>query len=114
MFAIIGDGGFQMCAMEIMTAVNYSIPLNVVLFNNDTMGLIRKNQHQHYQDRFIDCDFTNPDYAKLAQSFGITHVRVQNQQDLSGLAEAMDFHKGINLIEIMIDQDAYPNYSSRR
>ena len=114
MFAIIGDGGFQMCAMEIMTAVNYSIPLNVVLFNNDTMGLIRKNQHLHYQDRFIDCDFTNPDYAKLAQSFGITHVRVQNQQDLSGLAEAMDFHKGINLIEIMIDQDAYPNYSSRR
>jgi len=114
MFAIIGDGGFQMCAMEIMTAVNYSIPLNVVLFNNDTMGLIRKNQHQHYQDRFIDCDFTNPDYAKLAQSFGIKHVRVQNQQDLSGLAEAMDFHKGINLIEIMIDQDAYPNYSSRR
>jgi acetolactate synthase-1/2/3 large subunit len=114
MFAIIGDGGFQMCAMEIMTAVNYSIPLNVVLFNNNTMGLIRKNQHQHYQDRFIDCDFTNPDYAKLAQSFGIKHVRVEKQQDLPGLAEAMDFHKGINLIEIMIDQDAYPNYSSRR
>ena len=93
MFAIIGDGGFQMCAMEIMTAVNYNIPLNVVLFNNNTMGLIRKNQHQHYQDRFIDCDFTNPDYATLAQSFGIKHVRVENQQDLSDLAEAMDFHQ---------------------
>jgi len=114
MFAIIGDGGFQMCAMEIMTAVNYNIPLNVVLFNNNTMGLIRKNQHQHYQDRFIDCDFTNPDYATLAQSFGIKHVRVENQQDLPDLAEAMDFLNGINLIEIMIDQDAYPNYSSRR
>ena len=72
------------------------------------------NQHQHYQDRFIDCDFINPDYAKLAQSFGIRHVRVENQQDLSGLTEAMDFINGINLIEIMIDQDAYPNYSSRR
>ena len=114
MFAILGDGGFQMCAMEIMTAVNYSIPLNVVLFNNNTMGLIRKNQHQHYQDRFIDCDFTNPDYATLAQSFGIKHVRVENTQDLTGLSESMDFLNGINLIEIMIDQDAYPNYSSRR
>jgi acetolactate synthase-1/2/3 large subunit len=114
LFAMIGDGGFHMCGMEIMTAVNYRIPLNVVLFNNDTMGLIRKNQHQHYSDRFIDCDFTNPDYAQFAQSFGIDHERIENEQDLSGLAERMDFHNGINLIEIIIDQDAYPNYSSRR
>lgn len=112
-FAMIGDGGFHMCAMEIMTAVNYNIPLNVVLFNNNTMGLIRKNQHQHYQDRFIDCDFSNPDFALLAQSFGIQHAHVANEQDLAKLS-ALDFHRGINLIEVMIDQDAYPNYSSRR
>ncbi len=114
LFAVIGDGGFHMCAMELMTAVNYRIPLNIVLFNNDTMGLIRKNQHQHYHDRFIDCDFTNPDFAQLASSFGINHTRIENKQDLSGLADAMDFNNGINLIEIIIDQDAYPNYSSRR
>jgi acetolactate synthase-1/2/3 large subunit len=114
LFAMIGDGGFHMCAMELMTAVNYKLALNIVLFNNDTMGLIRKNQHQHYNDRFIDCDFSNPDYAKLAEAFGISHVRVEEEQDLSGLAERMDFYDGINLIEIMIDQDAYPNYSSRR
>jgi len=113
LFAMIGDGGFHMCAMEIMTAVNYDIPLNIVLFNNSTMGLIRKNQHHLYQDRFIDCDFTNPDFALLAQSFGIQHTRVENAQDLSKL-EAIDYLHGIHLIEIMIDQDAYPNYSSRR
>ncbi len=113
LFAMLGDGGFQMCAMEIMTAVNYAIPLNIVLFNNSTMGLIRKNQHHLYRDRFIDCDFTNPDYALLAQSFGIRHCRVESGEDLAKL-EAIDFRHGINLIEIMIDQDAYPNYSSRR
>ncbi len=113
LFAVIGDGGFHMCAMEIMTAVNYKIPLNVVLFNNNTMGLIRKNQHQHYRDRFIDCDFSNPDFALLAKSFGIRHARVESEQDLGKLA-ALDFHHDINLIEVMIDQDAYPNYSSRR
>jgi acetolactate synthase-1/2/3 large subunit len=100
--------------MEIMTAVNYGFPLNVVLFNNDTMGLIRKNQHQHYNDRFIDCDFTNPDFATFAQSFGINHARIENERDLADLAGRMDLHNGINLIEIIIDQDAYPNYSSRR
>jgi acetolactate synthase-1/2/3 large subunit len=113
LFAVIGDGGFQMCAMEIMTAVNYAIPLNVVLFNNNTMGLIRKNQHHLYRDRFIDCDFTNPDYGLLAQSFGIRHCRVENEGDLAKL-EAIDFRHGINLIEVALDQDAYPNYSSRR
>lgn len=114
MFALLGDGGFQMCAMEIMTAVNYDIPLNVVLFNNDTMGLIRKNQHQHYHDRFIDCDFVNPDYAVLAKSFGIRHVRVESEEDLAARLSGLDFRRGINLIEVLIDRDAYPNYSSRR
>ncbi|HFD80341.1 MAG TPA: thiamine pyrophosphate-binding protein [Gammaproteobacteria bacterium] len=113
-FAMIGDGGFHMCAMELMTAVNYGIPLNVVLFNNSTMGLIRKNQHQHYHDRFIDCDFVNPDYAQLAHSFGIEHLRIENGQDLSRLEEGVDFGSGIRLIEMVIDRDLYPNYSSRR
>lgn len=114
MFAMIGDGGFQMCALELMTAVNYGIPLNVVLFNNDTMGLIRKNQHQHYQDRFIDCDFVNPDFAMLAKSFGIRHVRLDEADAMASQLATLDFHRGINLIEIPIDRDAYPNYSSRR
>jgi len=113
-FALIGDGGFHLCAMELMTAVNYRLPLTVVLFNNDTMGLIRKNQHQHYNDRFIDCDFINPDFEALAHAFGSDHVRIENERDLAGLADALDFHRGINLLEIIVDQDAYPNYSSRR
>ena len=54
-----------MCAMEIMTAVNYQIPLTIVVFNNQTMGLIRKNQQQQYDERFINCDFINPDFAIL-------------------------------------------------
>ncbi len=113
-FALIGDGGFQMCCMEIMTAVNYRRPLNLVLFNNDSMGLIRKNQHQLYDQRFIDCDFQNPDYAALAKSFGITHVRIDAEEQCKAVFDTLDFHHDINLIEIVIDQDAYPNYSSNR
>lgn len=114
MFAIIGDGGFQMCCMEIMTAVNYEKPLNIVLFNNSSMGLIRKNQIQSYDNRFIDCDFINPDYAKLAESFGINHVLIESESNLNTMFETTDFNNGINLIEIVIDKNAFPNYSSRR
>jgi acetolactate synthase-1/2/3 large subunit len=113
-FAILGDGGFQMCCMEIMTAVNYAKPLNVVMFNNASMGLIRKNQYQHYQERYINCDFSNPDFELLARSFGIAHKRIAMPADLDDLFAHYDLKNAINLIEIMIDKHVFPNYSSKR
>ncbi len=114
MFAIIGDGGFQMCCMEIMTAVNYEKSLNIILFNNSSMGLIRKNQIQSYNNRFIDCDFSNPDYKKLAESFGINYALIQSEEHIDILFNNFNLNNGINLIEIIIDKNAFPNYSSRR
>lgn len=113
-FAILGDGGFQMCCMELMTAVNYKLPLTVILFNNSTMGLIRKNQCQQYGGRTIDCDFVNPDYGLMAQSFGIAHRRIETDDDIDAAFSALDFDRGINLVEIMIDRDAFPAYQSKR
>ena len=78
------------------------------------MGLIRKNQVQSYQNRFIDCDFTNPDYAALAKSFGINHAHIETEADLDDMFENTNFIDNINLIEIMVDKNAFPNYSSRR
>ncbi|MFN3594567.1 MAG: thiamine pyrophosphate-binding protein [Thiobacillaceae bacterium] len=113
-FAILGDGGFQMCGMELMTAVNYGVPLNVVVFNNGTLGLVRKNQFQHYGGRTISCDFANPDFALLARAFGIAHRRVEREADVDAVFAEMDLTGGINLIEIVLARDLFPNYSSRR
>lgn len=112
--AILGDGGFQMCGFELMTAVNYDIPLTVIVFNNATMGLIRKNQTQSYQGRFIDCDFANPDFALLAKSMRVAHCRIENEADIKTLFETRDLSSGINLIEIVIDKNAFPDYVSGR
>ena len=113
-FAILGDGGFQMCCMELMTAVNYAKPLNVVMFNNSTMGLIRKNQQQLYARRFINCDFVNPDYRYLARSFGINYKQVSTLADLDELFARFDLEGEINLVDIHLDKDTFPNYSSKR
>lgn len=113
-FAILGDGGFQMCCMELMTAVNYRLPLNVVMINNGTLGLIRKNQFQLYQERYIDCDFVNPDFALLAQSFGIRHFRIEKADDVDVLFERADLVGDINLIEVMWDKHVFPAYRSDR
>ena len=113
-FAIIGDGGFQMCCMEMMTAVNYGIPLNVVVINNGTLSLIRKNQFQLYGERYIDCDFVNPDFSLLAQSFGVQHYRIETEAALNTLFDQADLTGGINLIEILLDKQAFPRYLSAR
>jgi len=113
-FAIIGDGGFQMCCMEIMTAVNYQLPMTIVMFNNSTMGLIRKNQFQQYEQRYINCDFINPDYEALSKSFGMSYHKVIHEHDLDGLLSSLNYESEINLIEIFIDKDTFPGYISKR
>ncbi|MGV8990050.1 MAG: thiamine pyrophosphate-binding protein [Thiobacillus sp.] len=113
-FAILGDGGFQMCCMEMMTAVNYGIPLNVMVINNGTLSLIRKNQFQLYGERYIDCDFVNPDFSLLAQSFGVQHYRIETKAALDTLFDQADLTGGINLIEILLDKHAFPRYLSAR
>ncbi|MEW6120470.1 MAG: thiamine pyrophosphate-binding protein [Pseudomonadota bacterium] len=113
-FAILGDGGFQMCATEMMTAANYGIPLNAVVINNGTLSLIRKNQFQHYGERYIDCDFANPDFALLGQAFGARHYRVAERADLDALFAQADLRNGFNLIEILLDKQAFPRYLTTR
>jgi acetolactate synthase I/II/III large subunit len=112
--AILGDGGFQMCCMELMTAINYQIPLTVILFNNATMGLIRKNQAQQYHNRYISCDFINPDYRQLAAALGFEHRLVRTSDDLATLWQGVDLVAGQTIIEVLLDKDTFPNYSSRR
>jgi acetolactate synthase-1/2/3 large subunit len=113
-FAILGDGGFQMCCMEMMTAVNYGIPLNVVMVNNGTLSLIRKNQFQLYGERYIDCDFVNPDFSLLAQAFGAKHYRIETEAHLDAMWANADLTGAINLIEILLDKNAFPRYLSAR
>jgi acetolactate synthase I/II/III large subunit len=113
-FAILGDGGFQMCGMELMTAVNYGIPLNTVVINNGSMSLIRKNQFQLYGERYLDCDFVNPDFGLLAAAFGLCHYRIETEADLDHLFVQADLTGGLNLIEILLDKHAFPSYLSAR
>jgi len=112
--ALLGDGGFQMCCMEIMTAVNYNIPLTIILLNNASLGLVRKNQLYNYAGRFIASEFINPDYGKLAESFNIAYFRVASPADAESIFKTADFGNEINLVELILDKDEFPKYSSGR
>ncbi len=112
--AILGDGGFQMCCMEIMTAVNHNIPVSIILLNNASLGLVRKNQFYNYAGRFIASEFINPDYRKLAGSFNVEYFSVSTPAEAESVFETADFNNRINLIEVVLDKDEFPKYSSGR
>ena len=112
--ALLGDGGFQMCCMELMTAVNYNVPVTIILLNNASLGLVRKNQFYNYAGRFIASEFINPDYRKLAESFGIGYFRVASTADAGSVFKTADFRHKINLVEVILDKDEFPKYSSGR
>jgi acetolactate synthase-1/2/3 large subunit len=84
------------------------------MINNGTLGLIRKNQFQLYHERYIDCDFVNPDYALLAQSFGIQHWRVATVTDVDEVFARADLAGSINLIEVIWDKHVFPAYQANR
>ncbi len=79
---ITGDGGFMFTMPEIATAVKYNIPLVTVLFNDSAFGNVLRIQKMQYGGRYIGSKLTNPDFMKLAESFGIAGFRANSPQEL--------------------------------
>lgn len=81
----LGDDGFSMTMMEMLTAVKYSRPIKVVVFNNSKLGLIKiEQQLMGYQE--YGTELHNPDFAKLAESMGALGIRLE---DISKMGEAI-------------------------
>jgi acetolactate synthase-1/2/3 large subunit len=80
--SISGDGGFLFGVQELATAVQYGINLVTVIFNNESYGNVRRDQQQQFAGRLIGADLINPDFVKLAESFGVTARRVSSPEEL--------------------------------
>jgi acetolactate synthase-1/2/3 large subunit len=85
--ALSGDGGFMFNVAEIATAVRHRIPLVVVLFNDGAYGNVRNMQRHDHGNRVIATDLANPDFVRLAASFGIGGYRAS---DPDGLRVALE------------------------
>ena len=68
--AFVGDGGFMMSGMELMTAVQYKRPLVTIVFNNNSYGTIRMHQEREFPGRVIATNLQNPDFKAMAVAMG--------------------------------------------
>jgi acetolactate synthase-1/2/3 large subunit len=71
--AIMGDGCFQMCGMELATAVQERLPVVSVVVNDGALTLIKSIQQRKYESRFLGVDLQNPDFGTFARAFGVRH-----------------------------------------
>jgi acetolactate synthase-1/2/3 large subunit len=86
--SITGDGGFLFGCQELATAVQHSINLVTVVFNNGSYGNVRRDQQEQYGGRLLGADLTNPDFVRLAESFGARGRRAQGPVELERQLEA--------------------------
>jgi len=106
----VGDGCYQMAGFELMTAVQYDIPVIWVIFNNSEFNIIKKFLLNMYGDEAY-MTFDNPDFMKYAEACGAKGWHVESLDDFeSALQEAIKLNKPC-IIDVLVDNNEYPPFN---
>lgn len=106
--SINGDGGFMFNINELVTAVQYNIPLVTIVFNNDSYANVKRQQKEWFEARYIAADLHNPDYMKLADAVGMKGFRVESAEDLRTTLEKAFEAREPCLIEVPVGEMPTP------
>ena len=109
-WAVAGDGGFQMTMQELATAVQDSIAVKIAILNNGYLGMVRQWQELFYERRYVATPLSGPDFVKLAEAFGVPALRVTSKSEaIPAIQKALE-HPGPFLIDFMIEpeENVYP------
>ena len=109
-WAVVGDGGFQMTLCELSTAVLHRLPVKVLIINNAYLGMVRQWQEFFYERRYAATPLLSPDFAKLAEAFGLKSAQVSRRQDVEPIIEMARAHEGAVVIDFRVEQEdtVYP------
>jgi acetolactate synthase I/II/III large subunit len=104
--AITGDGGFMFAVAELATAVQFNIGVVTLVFNNNAYGNVRRDQRARFDGRVVAADLVNPDFVKLAESFGVAASRVTSPDHFRPALEKALAHGGPYLIAVEVPRDS--------
>jgi acetolactate synthase-1/2/3 large subunit len=104
-WAVVGDGGFQMTLQELQTAVEYDCNVKICLLNNGFLGMVRQWQELFYDNRHSSVAMGSPDFGKLADAYGVKFFRCSRKEDLDQTLEAARAHKGPVLCEFVVEME---------
>jgi len=109
-WVIAGDGGFQMTSCELATIAQEKIKINVAIINNGYLGMVRQWQEFFYERRYAATPLFSPDFAKLAEAFGLRGAAVSRRQDVVPAIEMARAAPGAVVIDFQVEQEdtVYP------
>jgi acetolactate synthase I/II/III large subunit len=105
-WAISGDGGFQMNMAEMATMVQEGLTVKLAVFNNGYLGMVRQWQQFFHGKRYSSTPIWSPDYVKLAEAYGIPGYRVRDASELADAVGRASADPGPALVEFVIEQEA--------
>src|SRR6202046_4042075 len=98
--AITGDAGCMFGVQELATAVQFNIGVVTLVFNNNAYGNVRRDQRERFDGRVVASDLVNPDFVKLAESFGVGAARVTSPEGFRPVLEKALAHGGPYVIAV--------------
>ncbi|WP_375779864.1 thiamine pyrophosphate-dependent enzyme [Bradyrhizobium sp. ma5] len=104
--AITGDGGFMFGVQELATAVQFKIGVVTLVFNNNAYGNVRRDQRERFDGRVVASDLVNPDFVKLAESFGVGAARVTSPDHFRPVLEKALADGGPYVISVEVPTDS--------
>ena len=109
-WAVAGDGGFQMTAAELTTAVQEGANVKVAIMNNNFLGMVRQWQEFFFEKRYSAVNMLTPDFVKLAEAHGVPARRVTKREEVDEAIEWARRLKGPVVLEFRVEQEdaVYP------
>jgi acetolactate synthase-1/2/3 large subunit len=104
-WAVVGDGGFQMTLQELATAVQEDLPVRIAVCNNGYLGMVRQWQELFYEGRYESTRLLNPDFVRLAQAYGVRGWRASSPEEAREAVAEARAHPGPALIEFHVAQE---------
>lgn len=109
--AFVGDGGFQMTAQELATAVHYKTNIKIVVMNNNYLGMVRQWQELFYDRAYSSVNMEwLPDFVKLAEAYGAVGLRATRPSQLGSVLERGLATPGVVVMDILVseEENVYP------
>lgn len=104
-WAVVGDGGFQMTLQELQTAVEHQLDVKICLVNNGFLGMVRQWQELFYDNRYSHVSMGSPDFGKLADAYGVGFFRCSSREELDSTFDKARATKGPVLCEFLVEME---------
>lgn len=104
-FAMVGDGGFQMTIQELGTISQYNLDLKIIVLNNNFLGMVRQWQQLFFEKRYSFTELKNPDFVGIAKAYGLASQKVTSRNQLEGAIQEMIDHKGPYVLEVVVEKE---------